>query len=38
MTGIKKVTYDFSKFDIQKKLIELEMKKLPKEKPTEECQ
>ena len=36
MTGIKKITYDFSKFDIQKKLIELEMKKLPKEKPTEE--
>ena len=36
MTGIKKVTYDFSKFDIQKKLIELEMKKLPKEKPREE--
>ena len=36
MTGIKKVTYDFSKFDIQRKLIELEMKKLPKEKPTEE--
>ena len=36
MTGIKKVTYDFSKFDIQRKLIELEMKKLPKEEPTEE--
>ena len=36
MTGIKKITYDFSKFDIQRKLIELEMKKLPKEKPTEE--
>ena len=36
MTGIKKITYDFSKFDIQKKLIELEMKKLPKEEPTEE--
>ena len=36
MTGIKKITYDFSKFDIQKKLIDLEIKKLPKEKPTEE--
>jgi len=32
MTGIKKITYDFSKFDIQRKLIKLEMKKLPKEK------
>jgi len=38
MTGIKKVTYDFSKFDIQKKLIELEMKKLPKEPITEELE
>ena len=38
MTGIKKVTYDFSKFDIQKKLIELEMKKLPKEPITEEVE
>ena len=39
MTGIKKVTYDFSKFDIQRKLIELEMKKLPKEEPiTEEVE
>ena len=36
MTGIKKITYDFSKFDIQKKLIDLEIKKLPKEEPTEE--
>ena len=36
MTGIKKVTYDFSKFDIQRKLIELEMKKLPKEEPITE--
>ena len=36
MTGIKKVTYDFSKFDIQKKLIELEMKNLPKEEPITE--
>ena len=36
MTGIKKVTYDFSKFDIQKKLIEIEMKKLPKEEPITE--
>ena len=36
MTGIKKITYDFSKFDIQKKLIELEMKKLPKEEPITE--
>ena len=27
MTGIKKITYDFSKFDIQRKLIELEIKK-----------
>ena len=32
MTGIKKITYDFSKFDIQRKLIKLEIKKLPKEK------
>ena len=32
MTGIKKITYDFSNFDIQKKLIKLEIKKLPKEK------
>ena len=38
MTGIKKITYDFSKFDIQKKLIELEMKKLPKEPITEEVE
>lgn len=39
MTGIKKITYDFSKFDIQRKLIELEMKKLPKEEPiTEEVE
>ena len=38
MTGIKKVTYDFSKFDIQRKLIELEMKKLPKELTTEEVE
>src|SRR5210317_1300441 len=36
MTGIKKVTYDFSKFDIQRKLIELEMKKLPKEEAPEQ--
>ena len=36
MTGIKKITYDFSKFDIQKKLIEIEMKKLPKEEPITE--
>jgi hypothetical protein len=36
MTGIKKITYDFSKFDIQRKLIELEMKKLPKEEPITE--
>ena len=36
MTGIKKVIYNFSKFDIQKKLINLETKKLPKEEPTEE--
>ena len=35
MTGIKKITYDFSKFDIQRKLIELEMKKLPKEEAPE---
>ena len=35
MTGIKKITYDFSKFDIQKKLIELEMKNLPKEEAPE---
>ena len=33
MTGIKKITYDFSNFDIQKKLIDLETKNLPKEKP-----
>ena len=36
MTGIKKIKYDFSKFDIQKKLIEIEMKKLPKEEPITE--
>ena len=36
MTGIKKITYDFSKFDIQRKLIELEMKKLPKEEAPEQ--
>ena len=35
MTGIKKITYDFSKFDIQRKLIELEIKKLPKEEAPE---
>ena len=36
MTGIKKITYDFSKFDIQRKLIELEIKKLPKEEAPEQ--
>ncbi len=38
MTGIKKITYDFSKFDIQRKLIELEIKKLPKEEPQEQSE
>ena len=38
MTGIKKITYDFSKFDIQRKLVELETKKLPKEEPQEQSE
>ncbi len=38
MTGIKKITYDFSKFDIQRKLIELEIKKLPKEEAPEQSE
>jgi len=38
MTGIKKITYDFSKFDIQRKLIELEIKKLPKEEAPEQAE
>ena len=38
MTGIKKITYDFSKFDIQRKLVELETKKLPKEEAPEQSE